>query len=712
MPRPERGLRAPSSSLRIVLACGLLATAGATAAQDAPGRSPSRLAPAQGLTFYLEYDGLDAHAEAWKGTAAREVLNGTPAGALMTEFARGGLDRLLKVATTGPLTAADLMAFEDQLVHRGFAVASYENRGVSRTVFILPRGEDPEALGRFHRILRFLLKPEDGMEPIATRTRGRDVYAFRRPQVPDAPAGDEGADEGPTWWIEDGSLIFLGGPNVDYEKVSQDPDVLKKIRDALEKKGADDAVDAIDPHAGLLKKALAALEKKGPDVVLDAIEGKTPKASSHPGLAAAREQGRDLAGFVPAGLFLFESVTGGGVVAEQRARFATPFPVDADVADAAGLGRSGRVVGRWGFRGKALLTDVRFEANGPWSGMAGMLDSAGLRKDRLPPIHRGSGAFAVGSFRRGLDPESLAVLRVMKLTAGAAWYLEVADRVLADPENRRLVAAVVDRLGPTGCVYNAVGERAAGVTLLMSDRDVAALDQALGTAVARLNAFFREEEFGPGDLAKPDARPPALALERLPAPDRGYRLTSPSGRIPWITELAQPTILLGEAFAVVAFNPDLARAAVTAELQPAARWEPSGAVVEALKVLPSNPSLLIVGAPRDSPWPDLIADLSDACGDFSTTLDGILQMADPAGVGNSGLLTLLGTREPSAPAPSPKADDLRRLLFPSVLAATIDDRGLRITSLEALPFACLPVTYETEGTGPAMTMKFGLKSKR
>jgi hypothetical protein len=37
----------------------------------------------------------------------------------------------------------------------------------------------------------------------------------------------------------------------------------------------------------------------------------------------------------------------------------------------------------------------------------------------------------------------------------------------------------------------------------------------------------------------------------------------------------------------------------------------------------------------------------------------------------------------------PKADQIRELLFPSVLATTVDDRGIRFLGREALPFACL-----------------------
>jgi hypothetical protein len=38
---------------------------------------------------------------------------------------------------------------------------------------------------------------------------------------------------------------------------------------------------------------------------------------------------------------------------------------------------------------------------------------------------------------------------------------------------------------------------------------------------------------------------------------------------------------------------------------------------------------------------------------------------------------------------TPRADDLRPFLFPSVLAATVDERGYRLISRGAFPFALL-----------------------
>ena len=62
----------------------------ATARGQGPAGEASSLAryvPRDNLVFYLEYDGLDAHADAWRKTAAYKILNDTPAGAMLEDVA-------------------------------------------------------------------------------------------------------------------------------------------------------------------------------------------------------------------------------------------------------------------------------------------------------------------------------------------------------------------------------------------------------------------------------------------------------------------------------------------------------------------------------------------------------------------------------------------------------------------------------------------------
>ena len=62
------------------LVLGILPIAAARA-QEKPGGG-ARCVPAEKLAVYLEFDGLDAHAEGWHKTAMYKVLNETSAGAI------------------------------------------------------------------------------------------------------------------------------------------------------------------------------------------------------------------------------------------------------------------------------------------------------------------------------------------------------------------------------------------------------------------------------------------------------------------------------------------------------------------------------------------------------------------------------------------------------------------------------------------------------
>ena len=56
-------------------------------------RSLARYVPKDNLIFYIEFDGLDAHAEAWQKTAAYKMLNNTPLGVMLEEVAAQLLEK-------------------------------------------------------------------------------------------------------------------------------------------------------------------------------------------------------------------------------------------------------------------------------------------------------------------------------------------------------------------------------------------------------------------------------------------------------------------------------------------------------------------------------------------------------------------------------------------------------------------------------------------
>jgi hypothetical protein len=246
-------------------------------------------------------------------------------------------------------------------------------------------------------------------------------------------------------------------------------------------------------------------------------------------------------------------------------------------------------------------------------------------------------------------------------------------------------------------------------TLVANVEDAGAVERALDATASRLKAFFREREFGRSDSAGPDTRLPALVLEKLPGPERGYRLVAPGGRVPWLTDGVEPTVALGDSFVVFAANPESARAALAAGRRDGIHWEPSGETAGLFASLPTNLSLLAVGNPRDSSWPEVIMNLPATAGPALERFIGIDPADAPSRPEPPGLLSLLGIAPAAGPVTGKdgktlKAEDLRALIFPSVLAVGSDSRGLRILSFEALPLGCLGVKVIDKREGSSKTI--------
>ncbi len=767
---------------RIVALCCCLACPSIAPAAG-PGAAAGKLVPAQGLVAYLEFDGLDAHAEAWKATAARAMLEGTPAGPMIDELARQLADGALKLLPGAKLEGADLVGFRGDLVRSGFAVGVYrEAEGGPCLTLAIPGLGRAGPRERFERLARFCLDPSANAElPAPTRLRGRElrqIVAADRPRLAvglmPAPIGDEApkaaVPAGPwlSWWFEGDDLVLVSGP-------------------AGDAKGHDGRVGA----------------------VLDAIERKGLDASTHPGYLAALGEGGDLPRFEPDGLFFAEpgalqgliAVLGGaGGIAppgpleglelpsgrymaddvkyfkpgpaeaidqvpeppaiptprpakvDPASYLPTPRPAKVDPApaparvdpapaparvanvepepskpaparvddaqpkvpklapapepaeapkpvepiappdDPFGLAGVGRVLGRWGFEGKVLVSDVRVEASRPRRGALVALDRPTFRKDQLPPIPKRAGSFAVGTF------EPLKLADRAEALADLFDLAEVKAQVVAglhDYFGLKLREDVLARLGTTWALCSiapptrpgdASGEAGSSdLALLASLADAEGFAKVLDDAAARFNAKVRELDGPPGGGGD-DA--PILALEALPASGRGYQLTSPAGLVAWLGDRLRPTIRVGRGFVALALDPETARDALAGELDPEARWRPTGELARAFEGLPETLALLCVGDPAGGSWTTTIPSLPVVAQTVAGQL-GALQGGPEDVLGLFGVPKAGGFRVRIAPAKVPKWDDLRAHLFPSLLAASVDDRGVRVVAREAFPLAPL-----------------------
>ncbi len=172
-------------------------------------------------------------------------------------------------------------------------------------------------------------------------------------------------------------------------------------------------------------------------------------------------------------------------------------------------------------------------------------------------------------------------------------------------------------------------------------------------------------------------------------------------------------LMLGKSFVVAAATPDLPRAAVAAETRDGERWAPEGEVIRSLEGLPERLSYLNVGNPRDSFWPEVIASFPDKAEPALQRFSG-LNVPSTDEVEPPDLLTILGVPKRARSgvrntgAKAPRADVVRAYLYPSVVAATIDNHSFRFLSLEALPLACVGLEAKYDARGSlSIELKFG-----
>ena len=264
-------------------------------------------------------------------------------------------------------------------------------------------------------------------------------------------------------------------------------------------------------------------------------------------------------------------------------------------------------------------------------------------------------------------------------------------------------ADLLERLGPTWSVHASPGGKGVKAealpTLLIGFDDADKVDQALKALASEINADLAKRLGDRTDARAAGVEKPTLALERLAAPDRGYRLVSSAGLLPWLGDDLQPTILVGKSSLVVAANPTLAREAIAAESNLDRRDAPTGELARSIEALPANVSFLSVGNPRDSSWPEAIVNLPSTAGPFVEKFLHVDLGIDPPAARAPDLLDALGVPKNVAGRSSPRVEELRALIHPSVVAVSVEERLVRVISLEALPLACLGFEAHFEPQG-------------
>src|SRR5262249_60093929 len=113
---------------RAAIVIGIAGAAITTAArgQDVPRAvQPAPLAryfPRQDLVVYAEFDGLDAHRDAWMKTAAYRLLNETTTGAMLEQTLARLLEWFLAHQPGFSLKGREVVGLGKHLLRSGFAV--------------------------------------------------------------------------------------------------------------------------------------------------------------------------------------------------------------------------------------------------------------------------------------------------------------------------------------------------------------------------------------------------------------------------------------------------------------------------------------------------------------------------------------------------------------------------------------------------------------
>ena len=135
-----------------------------------------RFVPRDKLILYVDFDGLDAHAEAWQKTAAYKMLNQTPLGVMLEEVAAQLLDKALEGVPNRKLSGAEIVTLVKLMARKGWVLAlnanlTGPNPFVGTLVLRGAAAKDKEIKSITSRLIGTLMGPEP--KPRIERKAGR-----------------------------------------------------------------------------------------------------------------------------------------------------------------------------------------------------------------------------------------------------------------------------------------------------------------------------------------------------------------------------------------------------------------------------------------------------------------------------------------------------------------------------------------------------------
>jgi len=691
--RPARHLFAAGLAIGLTLALSAPSLA-QNSPNEAKANSLARYLPKGEVNFYLEFDGLDAHADAWKKTAASKILNETPTGAMLETVAVQLLDRLPAPAGEAGKRGAGLMAVAKHMARSGFVLAEFpdEHRPGQSTGLIVLRDafKDKEIRSIVARMLQGMNAP--GTKPQAVVRAGHKVIG-----------GVTQRGTGFSWWVEE-----VG--KADIVLVSPVPEAADGVLETLDGKHPN-AVD-LPARADLFQVE----------------NGFTPIGGVYASPAWVRKSGM----LVQLGLGDFKRLDFRfgfqGDALMSVVRLATPAPrkgipalFDGPSFEKGALPPIPETVS--GFTATSLDLKATYEK------------LVALAKTVNPDA--GAQAAKVAEGLKAKSKVDLEADLLKHLGPKVAWYVlpaKAASKPANAPSNlysSMLAGAGIDQL-----------PRAA---IVMDVDDPTAFNKVLDEVMVAVNREFKAMGRPPGEAAPNRGGrgrgqgPPSPEFRVTTTNGRMYALNVPQELAAQFPASFRPALLVEGKHLTVAISPEVARQAAGSK----GSWTPSNGLALAYPMVPAKLKYLSVGDPSEG-LPALLAGLpSKVQATFNTALmlkalanppapgaaatPGAAPAPDPNPNQNSGRRGLVGAGpiggsnpnattgtpnvpggpggpgspttpgEPGAPggpaqlvlqvdaAKLPSADAIRALLFPSLSWVESDGDEIRLVSRVAFP---------------------------
>ncbi len=704
-----------------------------------------RFVPRDNLILYVDFDGLDAHAEAWQKTAAYKMLNQTPLGVMLEEVAAQLLDKALESVPNRKLSGAEIVTLVKLMARKGWVLAwnaklTGPNSFVGTLVLRGAAAKDKEIKSITSRLIGTLMGPEP--KPRIERKAGRVLVV-----VPRGPAAG-----GWVWWPEKEDLV---------------------IGFAL---------------------------PSNSDAIIAALDGKAPSAADH---AILKELARPEGSFVPLMTAILDPPAASAAPAAPKTRMAVFFE---QLTSTTGLSRLDY---RWGFDDDALMSVTRLVAPAPRKPALAIFGQPPLDTKNLIPMPEGVESFVMMSLSPAKALEAISQIGpagevkakidelmenvrsqsridfdkdfLSNLGPRMAIYLAPGRSAAATDEAPQAPAGLAE-LDPMAMLSSLQGALPKP-TLVAELRDPVTFGKAMDSIMLIVNKELKAQAMekaaedgaadeagqghaqaqargpgrGPGGAAGPGGRParrrslkdtPAPEFRLMPGNVKIYMLSVPSDSpLKILPPGVRPTIRMEGNHIAFSSTSEAARAALDTVKKKG--WKPGPDVEQALSHLPPGPIFVAVGDPRET-VPSLLASLPGtlqaqinsaialSAGDSPGARPGGMGTGQPGagpgfGPGGSapgaggpggprgGMSFSMpgmsgrpgypggsgGYGPPGAPAPNssaaaggsqdamiqlkvdpaklPKAEELEALMFPGTMAVVVDDTSIRLVTRESFP---------------------------